>query len=499
MTMRINGLASGMDIDSMVNELMSAERMRTTDPLYQEKQTLEWKQEDFREVNTKLLALRTATFDLKLQGTCNARSASSSDEDVATATAGTAAIAGNYDLTVNALASGVSAASSAAMGSNETTTTLADQFTGIANTVTFTLEGKDGSQEFSFDTTTDSINTVIAEINEAELGITASYDANIDRVFFMTSDTGSDVKIDINADAEGFLRDQLKLYSGDLAEEASPVNLGTGTDADIDFNGATGLTFSSNQFTLTGINFNVKDTGSTKLTVSNDTDAVVEKITDWVTAYNNALDHIGGKLTEERYRDYPPLLDEQKEEMSETQIEQWEEKARSGMLRSDSMLTNVYNNTRQTTMDRVEGLSADNPYTSLSAIGINTNSYYEKGKLYIDETKLRAAITDNPEGVMALFTADGDTDATSGIAQRLYDQVDDSIDLVRTKAGSDSQLYDNSTLGKQIIDTDDRLDTFLDRLENIEDRYWKQFTAMETALNNMNQQSSWLMQQLGTG
>lgn len=497
MSIRVSGLASGIDTETMVNELIQVERMRTVDPLEQQKQLLEWKQEYYREINTKFLALKNALFDLKLQGTFMAKAVSSSDETVLTATAGANAIAGNYNVTVNSLANGVNVASYEALGSNETKTTLADQFTGIAGTITFTLETQEGSAEFSFDTSSTSISGVVAQINSAGIGVVANYDENVDRFFLMTSDTGSEVKTDITADAEGFLRDNLKLYTGDLATESTPVNLGTGQDANIDFAGAAGLTFASNQFTLNGINFNLVSEGSSTVSVNNDLDSIIEKINAFVEAYNSVVEYVGGKLAEKRYWDYPPLTDTQREEMTESQIELWEEKAKSGLFRGDFLLNSVYSKTRTGAMSLVEGLSADNQYNSLSSIGINTRSYYEYGKLYVDEDQLREALTSNLEGVMELFTNSGDTQATQGIAYRLYNIVDENIEIIVDKAGSSSYAFDNSFIGKEIRRINEHIDTMEERLNEMEERYWRQFTAMERALQQMNSQSMWLMQQLG--
>jgi len=483
--LRIGGLVSGLDIDQIVNDLISIERSRV-DQYYQKKQLLEWQREDYREINTRLLAVRNEVFDLKLQGTFLAKSASSSDEDILEVTAGTSAVAGNYTVKVNSLASGVYKTSTAALGSSEDRTNLSSQF-GLSGTVTFTLTGKDGTQVFSFDTATDSINTVVAEINAADIGIRASYDSSLDRFFLMTTETGSEATIQVDADPDSFLATTLKL---DTSTEY-------GTDANIDLNDAAGLTFSSNQFTVNGINFNLKGESASSVTVSvtNNVEAVIEKIQDFVTAYNSTIEAINTELTETRYRDYPPLTDAQREEMTERQIELWEEKARSGLLKGDSLLTSIVQRIRNAVIRRVEGLSGD--YDNLTEIGITTGQYYENGKLHLDVDQLREALTNDPEGVMELFTSSSDTEANQGIAYYLYDVIDNSMDLIQAKAGSSSAYYDNSYITNEIRRVDEQIDKMEERLEEIEDRYWRQFTALEQAIAAMNAQSAWLAQQFG--
>ena len=113
MPLRVSGLASGMDIDQLVSELMRAHRMRV-DKSYQQRQILEWQREDYRTINSKLLALRNAAFDMKLQGTFMGKSAFSSNSNVLTATAGVNAGVGEYSITVHSLASGVTKSSTEA-------------------------------------------------------------------------------------------------------------------------------------------------------------------------------------------------------------------------------------------------------------------------------------------------------------------------------------------------------------------------------------------------
>lgn len=499
MVTRITGLASGIDIDQWVSDLMKAERTRV-DTWYQKKQILEWQQEDYRNINTKLLALRNATFDLKLQGSFQSKTATSSDTNVLTATASSTATAGTYTVKVNSLASGVYKSSTDALPDEQGTSgtkTLAQQF-GLSGTVTFTLEGTVNgeavSKDFSFDTSTANIYTVVSEINNANIGLKASYDSTLNRFFLMTDSTGSSSELHVKADAENFLTGSLKLNVTVGADEANAYH---GTDAEIDFNDLTGLKFSTNQFTVGGITFNLKSTSASTVTVSvaNDTEAVIDKIKAWVNAYNDAVGLMFTELNEERYRDYQPLTDDQKKEMKDSDIEKWEAKARSGLLKGDSLLYGVYSRVRSTTMARVEGLSTT--YNNLSAIGITTGSYQEGGKLYIDESKLRQALTADPEGVMELFTTSGETASNEGLAVRLYDELTKSMKLITDKAGSSTSYYDNSSIGREIGRINTTIDQMEDRLSDMEDRYYRQFTAMEQAIQRMNQQSMWLAMQFG--
>ncbi|KGR76466.1 flagellar filament capping protein FliD [Ureibacillus sinduriensis] len=234
------------------------------------------------------------------------------------------------------------------------------------------------------------------------------------------------------------------------------------------------------------------------LTSSTDTDNMVDKIKKFVETYNGLVTTINGKLKETYNRNYPPLTEEQKEEMSEDEIEKWEKKAQTGLLRNDSILTNGLYSMRRTFTDAVGGLG-DATINSLAEIGITTSSTTsDGGKLIINEDKLRTAIEKNADQVASIFTKTGTakdvskgiTEDTRGIAQRLRDELKGFTGAIEKKAGKASATNQTYTIGKRLDEVKTRIDAWVDKLKNIESRYWKQFTAMETAINKANSQSS---------
>lgn len=613
--LRIGGLASGMDIDQLVSDLMKVQRMKV-DKLNQGKQILEWQREEYREFNNSLRALRDSVFNMKLQGTFLAKRAVSTN-DALTVSANTNAQNGTYQVTVHSLATGVSRGSQEALAeeanSDGTVKKLSEQF-GISGTVAFELAGSKGSQSFSFDTTQKTIYDVVSEINAAKLGIVASYDSDLNRFFLNTDSTGSDAKIEVIQDNANFLssvessNNTLKLNlqniylkgnaviadannkltslnfitSGDhtftlegalgsqvfiynkntriqelinainssnigitAAYELEPDGTGRfilkdtdgvsdpkillvsdsknllkdylglpietgvaitstvarGTNAVVDFGDVTGLEFATNTFMINGITVTASEANvSADVTVSNDTDRVFESIKSFVELYNSTIDSINKKINEKRYRDYLPLTAEQREQLSDEQEKKWEEKAQSGLLKNDSMLAGAVYKMRASMSAMIEGVY-NAKYDTLAEIGIKTGDYSERGRLHIDEAKLKEALVKDPQAVMELFTNSSDNAGEKGIAVRLYDDLTASITMLTGKAGMDVDFsqYDNSVIGKQIERVDKDIDRWEDKLKTIEDRYWRQFTAMEKALQQMNSQSMWLSNQLGMG
>ncbi|MGQ9556365.1 MAG: flagellar filament capping protein FliD [Desulfurispora sp.] len=500
-TLRIGGLATGLDVDNIVKETMQARRI-PQDKLKQQKQLLEWQREDYRAINSALRTFRDKVFNIKLQSSFLARRAASSDENVLTASAGAAAAPGVYSVTINQLAAGVTVGSQVVLADEDNgsggTKTLAEQF-GLSGTVDFTLEGAKGSKSFSFDAASASIYSVVSAINSAGLGISAGYDAVNNRFYLTTTSTGESAYIKVTEDSSSFLSDSGGAGANTLGLKLSTGLAKTGQDAVVDFGDTTGLKFASNTFTINGITVNAKKIGAVNINVTADTDMVIASLKDFVSAYNDTLAKVNAKLSETRYKDYQPLTEEQKKEMSDEEIKKWEERARSGLLRNDPLLRSILGNMRTALSSTVSNTGSK--YNTLASAGITTGSYAEGGKLYLDETKLRAALQVDPEGVMKLFANSSEVAGEKGLAVRLYDEVNSAINQLGGKAGYDSttSLYDNSEIARRVKDLDQRIQQYDERLQKEEDRLWKQFTALEKAVAQMNSQSAWLSQQFGGG
>lgn len=505
MQIRFGGIASGLDTDQIVRDLMRAER-QPLDKLFQRKVQAEWKREGYREVNSSMLRLRNLASDLRFQSTYLAKKATSSNEQAVTVQASGNAQIGSYDIEVKELATHASLVSPDDPGID-----LADNFSKFREAV---FEGEDGAEQYILQikanqaaeeyveitiSKNDTLEDVFAKISRnPDLGINVLYDEQSSRVSFTTEGTGEDAGIIFGDKGEGSFFQDVLLRTGEdtdgnnvyLNEDQLQITAGTNAVAEV--NGLR-LERQSNSFAFNGLNvtLNAETESPVKVTVGQDTDTVVNKIKEFVDTYNEILDEINQKLHEPRYRDYPPLTDEQKEAMSDREVELWEEKAKSGMLRRDRQLSSILTDMRTALTSPV---NLEGEFRALHQIGITTGAWHENGKLHLDENKLREALESNPDDVMKLFTS-SEEDA-DGVGRRLYQTVGRGIDAVTNTAGRDSVSYDQSTLGREIRRYEERMSVMEERLIQVENRYWRQFTAMERALHEMNSQSDWLYQQL---
>lgn len=525
-SLRIGGLASGIDVESIIKQLMSAQKAKK-DKLQQQKTLLEWKREDYRTINNQIRKLRDATADLRLQGTFLKNKATSSDESKVSVTADGSAV-GTYEITVESLAT-----SSRLTGTTvekkdgqplDLSKPISELFDDIDpdgdGQITLTINGE--TMAFG---KSDSLAAIFLAVNRNEkAGVVMFYDETKRQVVVTTKDTGSEsrkvLKDIMSSDNALFKALGLVSDSSSEGEASTPESSGEiqyphieeGKNAVLTINGLR-TERSSNTFAINGVTFTLKDTTSAPVTVGveRDTDAIVEKIKSWVDTYNSTLEAINAELNEQRYRDYLPLTEEEMAELTDKQIDKWEEKARSGLLKHDSLLRGELYNIRMAVFGMVQGL--DEAFNHLSDIGITVatatfdsngkllmDDDYMSGKLHVNEDELRNALETNPEKVMALFTNRSDDPEQQGIGARLYALAGEAIERIADMAGRDSDLVDNSSIGERIRDLNERIEREEDRLQRLEDRYWKQFTEMEKAINQMNQQSSWLLAQfLGTG
>jgi len=368
-------------------------------------------------------------------------------------------------------------------------------------------------QTFSFDSRTTSMNKIMSTVNSnAAAGVRMSYDSLNGKFVLESRETGVTTRINA-ADSSGGLLASLSLTSENV----------TGRDASITYddgiNGEQVITRSTNSFNINGIVFNLKKDfeGAAELSVTSDPTKAVELIKGFVEKYNELLDKINTKLAEKREYAYEPLTDEQKDAMTEDEIKRWEEKAKSGLLGGDSLLRAIVTELRNAVISNVEGAGL-----TLADIGIKSNSWVDKGKLYVDEEKLKKALAENPTGVFELFTRQSDVSYNSavgnasarnerfresGLIYRFYDVIQDNIRTITIgghrgalleKAGmtGDRSVF-NNTLYQQIADYDRKIAELNDELIMKENRYYIQFAQLEKLINDMNSQSMWLARQFG--
>ena len=610
MTTRISGLATGLPIDDWVKEMLKARKTQIT-TIEQKSQILAWKQTDYQTVYSKVKDLGDTAFNDTLVANLAPLKATNTNEAVATATVTASTDKLSHQLTVKQLAGSIYTASSEQITpSGNDKSTVASQF-GVTADFSVVINGK--TINVSKDA---SLNTFVSSINNANAGVTAVYNATVDRFFlsnttkgawdgtygsridfagtatagmsfftdslkmplashvasnaaitpsgnaktslatqfgltagtnFVISVNGNNVNVDTDESIDTLISninavpnvgvtatynsdlDRVTLtgtgtapavtLSGDTAGLAFLTNnlkvmsvdsrMMLGQDAIVDIDGATDLHVLDNTFSMAGVSYTLKGTGTTNIDVVSDIDKAVENAQAFVDKYNSVLADVIAEYKETRPKQssstkngfdyYQPLTDEQREAMSDDQITAWETKAKTGMLSRSPILGNILDKMRTSISQPISGLPTNYQYKTAASIGITTGegweSYKDGGKLYLDESVLREALAADPDALNKVFGTTGATTASQGIAVRIKAVMDTGKTRITEEAGLAGSDVATGYLGERISDFSQQIYDLTLKMNDEEDRYYARFSAMETALNSLSAQSSWLSQQ----
>ena len=353
------------------------------------------------------------------------------------------------------------------------------------------------------DTTVDGLLTAIN--NNKDAGVTATYLGSANKFVLSSNEKGKGREISLGADPDKKDDAANLIFGGDKKESHD----GTDGEMSILYNGVkTTITSSSNTFSIDGLDIRATNTfntgsataeGGVSFTASADTEKVTETVKKFIEAYNAMIDEVRTQATTKPDSNYKPLTDDQKNEMNENSIKNWENKAKEGILFNSSALKDLDNATQGIFSSMMmNGVS----YDDLEKIGISfSDDYTAGGKIVFDEEKFKTAMDSDPEKVSDLFTGThgivNTIDSTlSTYATRYASKNGNSYGVLIEEAGSEklSLTLTNNSIYKELKDMQETITNLQSQLSTEQDRYISQFTQMERLINQMNSQSSYLSQ-----
>ncbi len=529
MAIRLSGLSSGLDTEAIVSAMVSTYSAKK-DKYVKAQTKLSWKQDAYKAANTKVYNLYTSISSLRYTSAYALKKTTASDTSKATVSASSSAVNGTQTLEVNKLAKAgylTGATLDAANGGSTKLSELKDAveaakengetYSGTGN---FTVKVGDKTTNISVDEST-TIDQFVQKLQDA--GLKASYDSNNKRIFISSSDSGksNDFSITANDETGAKALSALGVFAAPAASDTenannaysayfntanSSTNPGGisriyGEDAEIVLNGAT-FTSSSNSFSVNGLS--ITATGLTNgsaisITTATDVDGIYDKIKDFLSQYNEVVNYLQTQYNADSAKGYEPLTDDEKAEMTDKQVEKWEQKIKDALLRRDSTIGNIMNvmSTAMSKSYEINGKSY-----SLSSFGISTLGYFnsqanEKYAYHIDgdaddtytsanKDKLKAAIAEDPDAVIDLLK-----NVTDGLYKSLDKQMKSS------SLRSAYTIYNDKEMKSEYSDYTKLIKTWETRISDMETRYYKQFAAMEKALSNLQANSSSLTGLLG--
>lgn len=529
MAMRLTGLMSGMDTESVIQQLVEA-RSTKVETAKKDQTKLEWKTEIWKELNTKLKNLQSKYLsNMRFTDAYSKKVTKVSNESAVSVITGEGAVNGVQELSVDRLAKTAyltGAKVSGLTGDEELSalTTMGDLMTfedadGNPIERNLTLTKADGSElEISLTSET-TISDVLTALKEE--GLNASFDAKQQRFFISAKESGADGSFTIGGDPEALKALGLQTFNQEELDEelakitdadekaafeeeyrAAHATFISGQNAQITLNGAV-FESSSNVFEINGLTFTaLSETNGQNVTVTTqqDTDGIYDMIKNFLKEYNSIINEMDKLYNADSARGYEPLTDEEKEAMSESEAEKYEQKIKDSLLRRDSSVNSISSALKQTMM---AGIEVNGKTMYLTNFGIETLSYFtaadnEKNAYHIDgdpddadtsgnADKLKSMIASDPDTVISFFTQ---------LSRNLYTEMDNQSKAVEGYRSFGS-FYDDKKMKSDYDDYTTKIEELEEKLADYEDMWYSKFAAMETAMAKMQQNASAVTSLLG--
>ncbi len=369
---------------------------------------------------------------------------------------------------------------------------------GSSSSAEFTVNGKTITID---DVTSATVSNLIDKINNAGAGVTAALDAT-GQLKLTSDDNTTKITLGVassdTTDAAANGRSLINGLSFDSNNKLAADTYGqtaSGTSGKVTIDGKEYST-DTGKVSVGGVTYTLTAKGSTTVTVTNDTDKLVENVKKFVEDYNTMLDKLNSLYNEKQYSDYDVLTKSQENGMTADQISKWNEKAKSGLLYHDQTLGKIISNLREAIYTPVD--SVDSQYNSMMAIGISSST--DRGHLQLDEDKLKTALANDPDCVYQIFASSGDVTTTDadgttstttdydkeGVMNRISDKLFSGLKEIKSYAGTSTETSDGSSLGTLILNLQTKMSNFKTMMDSYESALYKKYDAMETAIQQLS-------------
>lgn len=502
MTNRITGTNSGIDVDAVVKQSLSTEQNRI-DKAYQNQKVYEYQQEQLREIvdstsdfYDKYLDILSSDSLLRSSAYQSVSFSPTNSSDASVSLTGLAgASVDNYTVQLTQVAEKAS------------TTIKTDDISGIKDgKLSFKMDGSDPIEielVFNSDGAVDMEATATAlnsELSKKNIDVTAKFSQFSKGIVIESNNTGADVSFEVKV-TDDLNSSNVLNYSGQGKNAEGKIL--KGKDEYV-------INQSTNDLTLDNVKFEFKTanasldstgqiTGGTTLVGKTDVTKLKDTIVSFVNDYNKLMETINGKLWETRDTDYMPLTDDQKSEMTDKQIEEWEKKAQTGLLRSDSDLKRI-----QSAMKSAMSSMMSDTGLTLESIGIKPVDNYttKNGMFTIDEDALTKALETNTEDVKDLFIKSSSTDSKGGVLTQLQSvlksEVKSSSSSLAKKIGfAGTATENNNTYSTKITSQKKLISELQAKYKTKETSLYNKYSNLEVMLEKLNSQSNSLYSMLG--
>lgn len=332
-------------------------------------------------------------------------------------------------------------------------------------------------------------NKKMIEDNEATIADNQTYYAeDADGNVTATQKLSDDVK----AEYDEKVANAVKVMNGDYKDLATATKV-DGCDAEITMNGAK-FTSMSNTFTINGLTFDALETTTNEVTITTteDTDGIYNMIKNFFSEYNKLINEMDSLYNADAAKGYDPLLSEEKKELSDSEVEEWEKKIKDSLLRKDSTLSTVSDAMKTILM---QGVEVNGKQMYLSDFGINTLGYFtapenERNAYHIDGDADDSSTSKETDVLKAMIAADPDTVTAffTKLSNKLYSSLTDQMSA--TTMSSAFTVYNDKQMKSDYESYTEKISKQEEKLNDLIDSWYKKFSAMETALAKLESKNS---------
>lgn len=512
MPIRITGMNSGLDTESIITALTQTKKDKL-DNYKGDQKKLTWVQDKWKELNKKAVSFYNGTLSsMRFSSAYTKKTTTASNSNAVSVVTGEGAMNTTQTLDITSLAKAAYlTGNEVKVGTEKATkeTSVEDLDLHAGDKLKFYI-GDDQSDVLEVEIEEgDTIGKVLDKLKSAkssvtETGLNFNFDEANGRFYVAAKTEGEKAAFHIASDAADTMAKLGIALNG--TDEASSSNYVAGSSAKITLNGVE-YTSESNTFEVNGLTITANEIASgITLTTKQDTSGIYDNIKKLLTEYNDLMKEFATAYNSDKATKYKMLTDDQKEDMSEKEIEEWEDKIKTGLLSGDETIANLRNGLRGVMGNGYEIKLKDGTTSKLylSTFGIATGSYFsteenERDAFHIDGDKDDTTTSGNTDKLSALISSDPDAVQSffTQLSRDLYSKMSNL--MAATDYSSSFTIYEDKLMASQYSSYTSKITTAQEALEAAQDKLYKKFSAMETALSKINSSSSSLSGFFGGG
>ncbi|WP_034445592.1 flagellar filament capping protein FliD [Butyrivibrio sp. AE2032] len=516
MPIRITGMNSGLDTESIITALTSTKQTKL-DNFKGDQKKLTWKQEKWKELNKKVTSFYNgALSNLRFSTAYTKKVTTASHENAVSIVTGNGAMDTTQTLDINDLATSsylTGKKLSTASGDAKTSTKMKDLGLSDGGELKFKIGDSDTDVISVKVNANESISDVLTKLrnassSETKTKLNFNFDENNSRFYVSAKEAGKDASFHLEStDAMSALGFSFVDADGnDVANEADSVNYVAGSDARITLNGVE-YTSKNNVFDINGLTITAKQkqTGI-QLTTKQDTSGIYDNIKAMIKEYSELMKEFATLYNADKATKYKMLTDDEKEAMGENEVEEWENKIKEGLLSGDDTISSIRTALKSIVNSSFEVTLKDGTKAnySLASFGITTGDYFgtdenERDILHIDGDKDDSTTSGNTDLLSQAISSDPAMvqDFFIQLSRSMYSKIGDL--MKGTEYSSSFTIYEDKLMASQYSAYTTKIDDAQKALEAAQDKLYSKFSKMETALSKVNNTSSTISSYFGMG